>query len=58
MFPEGTPGIQLDVLARKALWKDGLNYMVSSYVLLVWRGGGTDWRFSYSMELVMDSARS
>ncbi|KAF9445989.1 hypothetical protein P691DRAFT_674493 [Macrolepiota fuliginosa MF-IS2] len=27
VFPEGTSGIQLDVLARKALWKDGLNYM-------------------------------
>lgn len=27
-FPEGTSGKQLDVLARKALWKDGLNYMV------------------------------
>ncbi|EMD33796.1 hypothetical protein CERSUDRAFT_56676 [Gelatoporia subvermispora B] len=25
-FPEGTTGRQLDVLARKALWKDGLNY--------------------------------
>jgi Xaa-Pro aminopeptidase len=27
IFPEGTTGQQLDVLARKALWKDGLNYM-------------------------------
>ncbi|KAF9478360.1 Creatinase/aminopeptidase [Pholiota conissans] len=27
IFPEGTSGRQLDVLARKALWKDGLNYM-------------------------------
>ncbi|TFK64848.1 aminopeptidase-P [Pluteus cervinus] len=27
IFPEGTSGEQLDVLARKALWKDGLNYM-------------------------------
>ncbi|KXN85541.1 putative Xaa-Pro aminopeptidase P [Leucoagaricus sp. SymC.cos] len=27
VFPEGTSGYQLDVLARKALWKDGLNYM-------------------------------
>ncbi|OBZ70561.1 putative Xaa-Pro aminopeptidase P [Grifola frondosa] len=27
VFPEGTNGAQLDVLARKALWKDGLNYM-------------------------------
>ncbi|OCH88157.1 Creatinase/aminopeptidase, partial [Obba rivulosa] len=26
IFPEGTTGRQLDVLARKALWKDGLNY--------------------------------
>lgn len=25
-FPEGTSGVQLDVLARKALWKNGLNY--------------------------------
>ena len=28
IFPEGTSGRQLDVLARKALWKDGMNYMV------------------------------
>ncbi|EPS97203.1 hypothetical protein FOMPIDRAFT_38540 [Fomitopsis schrenkii] len=27
IFPEGTSGLQLDVLARKALWKDGLNYL-------------------------------
>ncbi|GLB45010.1 putative peptidase M24B family protein [Lyophyllum shimeji] len=27
IFPEGTSGHQLDVLARKALWRDGLNYM-------------------------------
>ncbi|KAF8907938.1 peptidase M24, structural domain-containing protein [Gymnopilus junonius] len=27
IFPEGTSGRQLDVLARKSLWKDGLNYM-------------------------------
>jgi Xaa-Pro aminopeptidase len=27
IFPEGTSGQQLDVLARKALWKDGLNYL-------------------------------
>jgi len=27
VFPEGTTGAQLDVLARKALWKDGMNYM-------------------------------
>lgn len=27
IFPEGTNGIQLDVLARRALWKDGLNYL-------------------------------
>ncbi|THU90873.1 Creatinase/aminopeptidase [Dendrothele bispora CBS 962.96] len=26
IFPKGTSGYQLDVLARKALWKDGLNY--------------------------------
>ena len=26
IFPEGTMGIQLDVLARKALWEKGLNY--------------------------------
>ena len=25
-FPEGTRGIQLDVLARKALWMMGLDY--------------------------------
>ena len=28
IFPEGTSGHQLDVLARRALWRDGLNYMV------------------------------
>jgi len=27
VFPEGTTGLQLDVLARRALWKDGLNYL-------------------------------
>ncbi|KAI0646026.1 Creatinase/aminopeptidase [Trametes meyenii] len=27
IFPEGTTGAKLDVLARKALWQDGLNYM-------------------------------
>jgi hypothetical protein len=32
IFPEGTTGIQLDVLARKALWSEGLNYLVSGYV--------------------------
>lgn len=26
VFPEGTPGIMLDTLARHALWQDGLNY--------------------------------
>ncbi|KAJ2932269.1 hypothetical protein H1R20_g4809, partial [Candolleomyces eurysporus] len=26
IFPEGTSGHQLDVLARKALWKEGMNY--------------------------------
>lgn len=26
VFPEGTRGIQLDVLARQFLWKEGLNY--------------------------------
>ncbi|KAG9034953.1 hypothetical protein FRB95_012369, partial [Tulasnella sp. JGI-2019a] len=26
VFPSGTTGAQLDVLARKALWKDGMNY--------------------------------
>ena len=25
-FPSGTSGIQLDILARKALWENGLNY--------------------------------
>ncbi len=25
-FPEGTKGCQLDILARKALWENGLNY--------------------------------
>ena len=28
IFPEGTSGAKLDVLARKALWQDGLNDMV------------------------------
>jgi hypothetical protein len=28
IFPEGTTGGQLDILARRALWKDGLNYLV------------------------------
>ena len=28
VFPEGTSGLKLDVLARRALWQDGLNYMV------------------------------
>ena len=28
VFPEGTSGQQLDVLARKALWKEGYNYLV------------------------------
>lgn len=32
VFPEGTSGRQLDVLARKQLWKDGLNYMVSLFM--------------------------
>ncbi|KAF9263733.1 Creatinase/aminopeptidase [Marasmius fiardii PR-910] len=27
VFPEGTSGMQLDVLARRALWKEGMNYM-------------------------------
>ncbi|EIW83367.1 Creatinase aminopeptidase [Coniophora puteana RWD-64-598 SS2] len=27
VFPEGTKGSALDVLARRALWKDGLNYL-------------------------------
>jgi Xaa-Pro aminopeptidase len=31
IFPEGTSGRQLDVLARKALWKDGMNYMVRRF---------------------------
>lgn len=26
-FPEGTTGTQLDILARKALWNEGLNYL-------------------------------
>lgn len=26
IFPEGTTGFQLDVLARSALWKDGMNF--------------------------------
>ncbi|KAI1788023.1 Creatinase/aminopeptidase [Ganoderma leucocontextum] len=27
IFPEGTSGAKLDVMARRALWQDGLNYM-------------------------------
>ncbi|KAI0630038.1 Creatinase/aminopeptidase [Trametes polyzona] len=27
VFPEGTSGAKLDVLARRALWQDGMNYM-------------------------------
>ncbi|KAJ1459728.1 peptidase M24, structural domain-containing protein [Pelagophyceae sp. CCMP2097] len=27
VFPEGTPGLMLDALARQPLWKDGLNYL-------------------------------
>ena len=27
VFPEGTPGLMLDALARGPLWKDGLNYL-------------------------------
>ncbi len=26
MWPEGTPGSALDVLARLPLWREGLNY--------------------------------
>ncbi len=26
-FPKGTKGVQLDILARKALWDNGLNYL-------------------------------
>lgn len=33
IFPEGTSGRQLDVLARNALWKEGLNYLVSIHTL-------------------------
>lgn len=29
VFPQGTSGRALDVLARNALWKEGLNYLVS-----------------------------
>jgi Xaa-Pro aminopeptidase len=34
IFPKGTNGAQLDVLARKNLWQDGLNYSVSPYTRL------------------------
>jgi Xaa-Pro aminopeptidase len=27
IFPAGTTGVQLDILARKALWRDGQNYL-------------------------------
>jgi hypothetical protein len=26
VFPEGTPGVAIDALARLPLWSDGLNY--------------------------------
>ena len=32
VFPEGTSGTQLDVLARKALWREGYNYLVRSFI--------------------------
>jgi Xaa-Pro aminopeptidase len=32
VFPEGTTGAQLAILGRKALWRDGLNRMVSSFL--------------------------
>ena len=40
IFPKGTTGAQLDVLARKNLWQDGLNYAVSRcmrYFFLLYR---------------------
>jgi Xaa-Pro aminopeptidase len=33
-FPEGTTDTELNILAHSALWKDGLNYMVSHYDFL------------------------
>lgn len=57
IFPEGTSGRQLDVLARKALWKDGLNYMVgliSDIDTCSWVDEGT----FFSMALVTVSAHS
>ncbi|KAL8281074.1 hypothetical protein RQP46_006432 [Phenoliferia psychrophenolica] len=30
VFPEGTTGLQMDVLARQALWRDGMNYLHGS----------------------------
>ena len=37
VFPIGTSGRQLDVLARNALWKDGLNYLVSIFpAISIW----------------------
>lgn len=35
IFPEGTSGRQLDVLARNALWKEGLNYLVCESLCFV-----------------------
>ncbi|KAG8682262.1 hypothetical protein FRC09_016888, partial [Ceratobasidium sp. 395] len=50
IFPQGTTGKQLDVLARHALWKDGLNYLLCGWFFggvcadgffggVVWAGG-------------------
>ncbi|KAJ3792219.1 peptidase M24, structural domain-containing protein, partial [Lentinula aff. detonsa] len=44
VFPEGTFGHQLDVLACRVLWKDGLNYLLCFLLpigcFLVWHGTG------------------
>lgn len=58
MFPEGTSGAQLDVLARKALWQDGLNYGVCVFQFLAVRVYiGSDMSFLDSMGRVMGLAR-
>ena len=61
IFPEGTSGRQLDVLARKALWKDGMNYMVRLLSIQITQNAKQKTNFSTcldSMEQVMDSVLS
>ena len=54
VFPEGTTGLQLDVLTCCTLWKDGLNYLVCMYVLMF----PYAWLTLCSMTWAMDLDRS